>query len=492
MSRFSKKYLSFRGLFNAFLDEHPFFLIGWAVSCCILLYFNGLVFLWAVVFLIALAQWAKIWRVILPIFCLVWLFLGFWLGNTDLKSPVDGKARVNIYEKKLSQSAFGTAWVLKGFVQEFQAEGVKKMRHMPFSAYIPKETFIPKLDKEYWINCQLQKSDFYGFRLKIKKGSQFVGVEKTTSLAELRYHIKEGFKKFLKKRIPYPKARLFLIGMSTGDFDDSFLSFTFSRFGLNHLLAISGFHFGILALFIGFLLKKFPFKLRIVFLGLLLTLFYFFVGYSPSLQRAWLVALIYLFGSYKNQMMTTINVLSLALCISLIYNPYMLFNMGFQFSFAITYAILIYYKPIFSKLKQWALPKNKVDQFVIQFLALGIAVHLAAIPISLYHFHKFYFLGFLFNLFVPTLVGFILIGFMSALLIYPLFHLLSEKLLEGVGFLTEQLLKFIFWIPTSVDYCVRTSLISSSFVIFYFSLFFIFATVFEAERKEVFIDYALN
>lgn len=492
MSTISKLVLSKRGQFNAFLKEHPALLIAWGIVVCISLYFKYLSVIWAVLFLLVLVEVAQLLRVVLPLFFIFGVFLSFWLGGVNLNSPVDGKAKVSIYEKKLSKSAFGQAWVLKGFIKEFQGENHKKMRHLPFSAYLPKETKLPKLDRAYWIDGQLQKSDFYGYRLKIKKGGQFERVEKTWSLAEFRYQIKAKLKSFLKKKIPYPKARSLLIGMSTGDFDDSFLSFTFSRFGLNHLLAISGFHFGILALFIGVLLKWLPFKIRVILLGFLLTLFYFFVGYSPSLQRAWLVAIIYLFGSYQNQMMTTINVLSIALCLSLIYNPYMLFNMGFQFSFAVTFAILIYYQPIYKKMESWAAPKNKIDTVVIQLIALGLAVHLAAIPLSLFHFHKFYFLGFIFNLFIPAFVSFLLMGFMSGLLIYPLFQTLASGVLFGVGFLTEQMLRFIFWIPTSCDYCIRTSFVSLPLIVIYFSFFMIIASSFQVTRKEVFIDYAIN
>ena len=43
--------------------------------------------------------------------------------------------------------------------------------------------------------------------------------------------------------------------------------------------------------------------------------------------------------------------------------------------------------------------------FLRQGLALGIAVNLAALPLTLYHFHKFPLSGLLYNLFFPPMVS---------------------------------------------------------------------------------------
>ena len=285
--------------------------------------------------------------------------------------------------------------------------------------------------------------------------------------------MKFEFKNFLKTKIPSKNAREFLIGISTGDFSNAYLSFTFSRFGLNHLLAISGFHFGLLVLFLNILLRAFlPHKIKSLFLIVATTLFFLFVGNGPSLSRAWIISIVYLLGSLVERPANAINTLSVAALLILTLDPLILTHLGFQFSFLVTYAILMYTSKVRNQLLKILLVKNSIDRHVVMALSLGISVHLVAIPLTLFYFHKFFLMSFFWNLFIPAAVGILAMIFLSAILTYFIVPNLALFLFKIDSYFTDHLLKTLFWVPTSLDYAIRVPVFPSYVLILYLTLFF--------------------
>jgi len=264
------------------------------------------------------------------------------------------------------------------------------------------------------------------------------------------------------------------MGVSSGELSNSYLSFTFSRFGLSHLLAISGFHFAILLLFLNVLLTPIlSLKIKTICLIVGISAFYLFVGSGPSLARAWIVALVYLSGSFLEKRASAINTLSLSLFLILILDPLMITHLGFQYSFLVTYAILLYTPKMNRWLNLLLKPKYKWEERFLKVCALSLSVHLAAIPLTLYFFHKFYWLSFVFNLFIPLLVSGLIILFLLALLIYPINHLVGQLIFNLDAYLTGKLLDFIFWVPTTLDYCMRVSSFPKLLLFLYLILFFV-------------------
>ncbi len=115
------------------------------------------------------------------------------------------------------------------------------------------------------------------------KPKEWKRIEPSWSLAHWRYLAKEHYRQFLKEKCPHPKSAQFLSSLTTGDVDDRLLKYEFGRLGLQHLLAISGFHFGILIAFASFALSLFlPRIPKLIFLLLCLNAYYFFVGPLPG------------------------------------------------------------------------------------------------------------------------------------------------------------------------------------------------------------------
>lgn len=92
----------------------------------------------------------------------------------------------------------------------------------------------------------------------------------------------------------------------------------------------------------------------------------------------------------------------LLLCI----NPYGLWDVGFQLSYAAVLSIIIFMRPIYN----WFYIKNKALDFIWKLNAVTLAAQILTIPLSIYHFHQFPLLFFLTNFLAVPLSSIILLG----------------------------------------------------------------------------------
>lgn len=109
-------------------------------------------------------------------------------------------------------------------------------------------------------------------------------------------------------------------------------------------------------------------------------------------------------GDFWQRGSNAINMLSAAAIALLLYDPFALWNVGFQLSFAAVLSIAIFYKPILA----WYNPGNKILLHIWQMMAVTIAAQILTLPLGIYHFHQFpvYFL--LANLVAVPLSGAVL------------------------------------------------------------------------------------
>jgi competence protein ComEC len=283
------------------------------------------------------------------------------------------------------------------------------------------------------------------------------------SLAERRYAAKQVVANAIDQCYRSRKSALFLTGIATGDFDDRIMTYEFSRFGLQHIMAISGFHFSIVASILSGLLRFLlpPKRSTLVMIGLL-TSYFLFLGCGPSILRAWLTIQIALFGLIMQRKGSGLNALGLALLLSLLIDPLMCRSIGFQFSFLTTASILLFYGPIDHAMQQifYKRPLSEAIDMDVwnqhgycllailrQALSLGIAVNCAALPMTLYLFQKFPLFSLLYNLFFPFLVSIsmllLILGFLVPLL-GAWIHTLND-------WYTHCLLNFTYNLPHRLD-----------------------------------------
>lgn len=320
---------------------------------------------------------------------------------------------------KISSSPFLQSYRIQGTIRYLKGESSAQV--VPCSIYLPFQAKRPKISSDFLIEGTLLIQE-QGCSFKPKKETLWRPVKNTWSLVEWRYQAKQRFSHWIASQIEDKKAASFLAALATGDLDDPMLSYEFSRVGLQHILAISGFHFGLLALFLGVFLKKiFSEKIAYITLLSLLTLYFLFLGSSPSILRAWTAISIYILGLLCQRPSSGLNALGVGLLIEMIFTPQAALNLGFQLSFLSTAAILMLL-PITTPWASFLLPTRNLDEicelstlrkliyllcvYLRTGIALNLAVHLAVIPVCLFYFHTFPWMSFLYNLFFPTGVGF--------------------------------------------------------------------------------------
>ncbi len=425
-------------------------------------------FLWCL-YLIFLRSWA-------PIFLLLGGSLYSWCLYSSPPASTES-AYFSISSLKPHQTPFHKGLIYRG---DLRIENTQ----VPCSVYY-RGLNHPMADCDYLLAGNLIQRGPYEY---IYKPHKWIPIEKTWSLAELRYQMKERLRIFLEQKLHRPRTASFLGSLITGDVEDRTLRFEFGRLGLQHILAISGFHFGILIAFCSFFLGLFVSKRwKLVILLLAVNIYFIFVGTLPAVQRSWLTAELYLLGKLMGRHSTGLNLLGMALLVEVILDPLVSTQIGFQLSFLSCAGILLFHSHFEKKLR-FLLPKRKslteyslvsrhgylLSAFIRHSLSLSLAVNLALLPLLLFHFHKFPYLSLLYNLFFPLFVGAALFSLLVSLIVHLFLPPLSFLCFNTTDFLTAQLLELASYPPLALDYSLTIQNISSWMIPFYlFGLFFL-------------------
>lgn len=341
------------------------------------------------------------------------------------------------------------------------------------------------------------------------KGALWLKKENLFSLVEVRLKAKMAFKKFLRGYLKPGEARSFLEGLTTGEFNDPILAQNLRRFGLQHIMVVSGFHFSLLAACMAFVLRlTLSWKASLIVLLAGICSYLLFLGAAPSVMRAFISIAALLVGKLFERQANGLNSLGIALAALTLYEPTFCFHLGFQLSFLATGAILLFY-PLFDALLTHCFPKRSSSQVLVmtrsdqigyllllffrKSWALGLAVHLLMFPMCIYSFHTFPLMGIVYNSFFPFLVGICLFLLFCACLLSFL-PFVGMLLFSFCSFLTEMTLTFVSYAPPSFDKTISFDDISLWALIFYLSLIsFLGMYMYEKKSKdsetELFLNY---
>lgn len=386
---------------------------------------------------------------------------------------INGIAVFEIESFSAAAKHFGSSWRYTGKIRSFYAEGKQIAKNLTTTIQLSTQLLPPDANKSYKIEGTLRKVAPKRYVLIPSKEKPWIAIDGTYSFAKLRYQAKQKVAEYIRRHIHDPQSANFLEGIATGNFQDRLMAYEFGRFGLQHIMAISGFHFAIVAAILNFFLSLiFPRWHVTFFLIFLLTSYFVFLGPSPSIMRAWIASILLLSSFLLERKSSGLNSLGIALLVILILDPQLCMNLGFQFSFVATAAIFLLYPAVELSLRQ-IFPKrllsqmiqmNWVSQHGYAFLtacrhaiALTLAINIVALPLTLYYFSKFPLMSLFYNLFFPFMVSismtFLLLGATVGLLVPTLgntIHFLNDNY-------THFLLSYTHNIPTTMDLLLHSS-----------------------------------
>ena len=226
--------------------------------------------------------------------------------------------------------------------------------------------------------------------------------------------------------------------------------------GAVHILAVSGLHIGILLLFLEFLLRPLALipngkTIKLVVIVVLLWCFALLAGLSASVVRAVTMFSFVAYAMYLNRPQNTFNILGLSMFfILLVLDPLLVFDVGFQMSYAAVFAIVWIY-PLLQK--YWR-PKNPIFKKIWQLLSVSIAAQIGVLPIGLYYFHQFPGLFFVSNLVIVPYLG-VLLGFGIVMILLILLDWAPDFLIEVFGSTIDLMNTLVGWVAQQESFVLR-------------------------------------
>lgn len=301
---------------------------------------------------------------------------------------------------------------------------------------------------------QMNPSDFdYTTYLK----SQNV-VATFKELELVRYEKKDTFDERLRTFLNEQLERLYTkdkVGIMQAALlgDDTLLNeqteVLYNASGISHVLCISGFHVGVMAGLLMFLLCLIPMPYNLRYCVIIGGIwgYAFISGNGPSTVRASIMTSILYLGRCFWEEEDGLTSLSLAALFILIFSPYQLFQAGFELSFAAVFGILICLNALEKKemMGDSRYPQWKKNLF------MWLSIQLLTWPILSYHFFEIPFLISLINLIVIPIFSWIIIGgwisLMLSIIHVPVAGLIVqsiEKILDAIEYIIRQLIKLPF------------------------------------------------
>jgi len=245
----------------------------------------------------------------------------------------------------------------------------------------------------------------------------------------------------------------------------------FQLSGVSHILAVSGLHVGLVLTFalflVGRLLPAGADRKPYVIIPLIGMLFFygFLTAASPSAVRAVLMGSVALVARMLYRPYAALNAMGLACFLQLLADSKVLYNLGFQLSYAAVAGILAWYSPFRQFLSGFdRLPR--LGTYIKDLIAISLAAQLGTLGISWAYFGQFpvYFL--LANLVtIPVATALSYVGVLW-LLVYGV-PFLGVGLGWGAAILAEGLLKVVSFVSALPGKAIALPPISPAIGLFF-------------------------
>lgn len=191
----------------------------------------------------------------------------------------------------------------------------------------------------------------------------------------------------------------------------------FKNSNLSHMLAVSGAHINYVVLTVSILFtkKRAGIKTQRVVTIIMMLFFMELTQMTSSVVRAGISCIIYMLASLLYRKADVINAMAISTLLTLLNNPFKLFDIGFQLSYAGTLGIILFCKLINIPIK------NKLLKYLKDSIIISISANIFIIPIMMYQFNTISLTFILSNLLAGPLLGIsiileiivLLISFMS-------------------------------------------------------------------------------
>lgn len=327
-----------------------------------------------------------------------------------------------------------TSWKISFFVHEFRsdrgevlAKGITLNAHSPLPCAVFGGT-IYRIKGTFLIDPSMQARFRPVWSTLFEEGRTF-------SFVETRIRLRTWLEKLFVTLFTRADERVIAGALTFGLYKDPFTQHLMHRAGVEHVLAISGFHFGIIAALTLLLASQIRPRVRSIIAFFLLTFYLLIIGPLPAVMRSWWASSVLLLGIFLGKKSSGLNCFGIGLIAASLIDPFSLTQIGCQLSFLATGAILLFSRYTLTLCSLLIRPKS-VNEFVSfsaidQVLAiilhrifpafsLIIPVWAVILPYQLAFMPDISLLGVLYNLCIPLLFSLAMPCILLAVLTFPL------------------------------------------------------------------------
>lgn len=261
--------------------------------------------------------------------------------------------------------------------------------------------------KEY-----LKTKKTYGIIRTDNNSIKVIEKKKLNVMLIISNNIRNSIIKKTDKILPDKTSKL-LIGILLGNKEEisEEIIESFKSSSLSHMLSVSGAHTAYIILGISYILNKSRISKRWthIITILVLILFMFITNFTSSVIRACLMGILVLGAKIFFRKNDSITSISLSLLIILIYNPFLINEIGLQLSYLGTLGIILLNKNV-----KYLFSNIKISKKVVQLLSITFSAQLMIMPIMTFKFNTISLTFFISNVLASPFLGIIMIfGFIT-------------------------------------------------------------------------------
>lgn len=225
----------------------------------------------------------------------------------------------------------------------------------------------------------------------------------------------------------------------------------YSETGAIHVLAVSGLHVGVICMLFVFLFKRIAsthWSIRVAKIAVLLSIVWMYcliTGAAPAVVRASVMFSLLVIGKEISGSTNIYNILMASAILILAYDPYLIFQASFQFSYLALVSIVFFHNKIMAPfLTPW-----KIPNYFIGLIVVSIAAQILVFPVTTYYFHKFPIYFILSGIVAVPMAFLILTIGITSILLYsiPYIGCALAWILNGLLWVFEYLINFIHKLP---------------------------------------------
>ena len=239
-------------------------------------------------------------------------------------------------------------------------------------------------------------------------------------------------KNLLYTRINNLKSSSYIKALLFGDNKlDKEIKTSYQTNGISHLFSVSGFHINFITSIIYFYLDRITYNKKIKYITVdIFLVLYLLLCNTTSLLRCTVMNILLSINYLLKLNIKKIDIVLLTLILCIIINPFIIYDIGFIYSYTISFFLILYKN------------KYKTNNKLLKIIYISLISFLVSLPINIYTSYEINFLSIILNIIIVPIVSLILLPLSLLTLIFPILDnilYLITSILEKISLYTSNI-----------------------------------------------------